>query len=330
MKWIVSLLNTLLLVTALQGQDLATMAQEFLSSLPPAVRSQAHFALDDGERFNMNYVPTSRKGPNFHEFNAAQKQAALALLRASLSQQGYQKSLEIMELEKVLYKIENNNPGRDALDYHICIFGDPSETQLWGWRFEGHHLSLNFTSADKTIQSSTPSFMGTNPAIVDVPGFDKKEVLKLEMALGFELVNSLDQNQLALARFSNRAPREIITGTKREVTNIEPRGIYYRDLAPRQQETFMKLLNVYINNYQLGFAKDLRSKVEAAGLENLSFAWAGSLQPGDGHYYRIQGPTLLIEYDNVQNQANHIHTVVRDLTNDYGFDILKQHYQQDH
>lgn len=312
------------------AQDLSNLANEFLNSLTPQLESRTLFELDNEERYNMNFVPTRRKGPNFHDLNGAQKKAALALLKASLSQEGYRKSREIMELETVLFQIENNNPGRDALDYHFCIFGEPAGDSFWGWRFEGHHLSLNFTSDNNKIVSSTPSFMGTNPAIVNVQGFDRKQVLQQETELGFALVNSLDKTQLAIARFSENAPREIITGTQRKVKNIEPRGIYYSALTADQQKAFMKLLNVYIDNYELGYAEDLRAKIIAQGIDNLSFAWAGSLKPGKGHYYRIQGPTLLIEYDNIQNNANHVHSVVRDLTNDYAEDLLRKHYQKDH
>ncbi len=319
-----------MLVSTGRAQDLSNLANEFLSSLSPQLKSKTLFSWQDNERYNMNFVPTRRQGASFNDFNGSQKSASVALLKASLSDKGYRKSREIMELENVLYKIENNNPGRDALDYHFCIFGEPAGDSFWGWRFEGHHLSLNFTSDNHKIVSSTPSFMGTNPAIVNVQGFDRKQVLQQETELGFALVNSLDKDQLAMARFSENAPREIITGTQRKVKNIEPRGIYYSALTADQQKTFMKLLNVYIDNYELGYAEDLRAKIKAQGIDNLSFAWAGSLKPGKGHYYRIQGPTLLIEYDNIQNNANHVHSVVRDLNNDYAEDLLKKHYQNDH
>ncbi|MCK5468914.1 MAG: DUF3500 domain-containing protein, partial [Cyclobacteriaceae bacterium] len=166
--------------------------------------------------------------------------------------------------------------------------------------------------------------------IVNIEEQRGKEVLKLETDLGFKLVNSLTEDQLKTARFSDTAPREIITGTKTKVEVIEPKGISYTTLNENQKETFMKLLNVYIDNYELGFSKTLRDKIIKAGLENLYFAWAGGLKRGIGHYYRIQGPMLLIEYDNIQNNANHVHSVVRDLTNDFAEDILKEHYQREH
>lgn len=327
----------LILATGLRAQDLSRKASDFLNTLSPELKSRTLFALDDDERYNMNYVPLIRKGPTFHDFNETQKAAAVELLRASLSKEGYRKTTEIIELENVLKVIENNRhkfqdgtDKRDPLKYYFCIFGDPSEDRFWGWRFEGHHLSLNFTSENEEIISSTPSFFGTNPAIVDVEGFDRKEVLQAEASLGFALLNSLTRGQRKTAIYSDKAPDDIISRTDKKVREIEQKGIFFKELSSEQKKLFIKLLNVYIDNYQFGFARTLRAKIEKAGLENLSFAWAGSRSPGKGHYYRIQGPMLLIEYDNTQNDANHVHAVVRDLTNDFAEDILKQHYQQHH
>ena len=337
-KSIFSLAIIFAFVCNLQSQSLSDHANIFLNLLPSDLKEKTLFPLDGSERYNMNYIPIKRKGPSFNDFDENQKNAAIKLLMESLSKEGFRKASEIMGLEKVLFKLENNQMKmpdgtpiiRDHLDYHFCIFGIPSNDGLWGWRFEGHHVSLNFSSTDNKIVSSTPSFMGSNPAIVEVEGFDKKQVLKLETELGFALVASLNEEQLKVARFSETAPREIITTTDREVQNIEPRGIYYADFSEAQKSVFMELLNVYIDNYQFGFAEELHEKIKKAGVDNLSFAWAGGLNPGEGHYYRIQGPMLLIEYDNIQNNANHVHSVVRDLTNDYAEDILKEHYQKDH
>jgi hypothetical protein len=157
-----------------------------------------------------------------------------------------------------------------------------------------------------------------------------KEVLQKESELGFALVHSLSSAQLQKARYSERAPYEIITGTERQVSGLEKVGIPYKDLDNSQQEIFMDLLDVYIGNYVMEFSETFRNKIIDAGLENLSFAWAGVLDKSDGHYYRIHGPMLLIEFDNTQNNANHVHTVVRDLTNDFAEDLLKAHYASDH
>ncbi len=337
-KKIVSLALFLFLFGILPAQNILQKANDFINSLSEEIKAKTLFSLEDTERFNMNYVPIPREGATFHDFNEVQKKAALDLLRASLSEEGFRKSQEIMELEKVLRIIENNDadkmpdgrPRRDPLNYHFCIFGNPSKDQPWGWRFEGHHLSLNFTSTDGIITSSTPTFFGTNPGIVRSTEYKGREVLGKEAQLGFSLLHSMTEEQLKTVIFTDVAPHDIITTTKRKVGELESLGIPYTDLSQNQKKIFMELLDLYINNYELGFAEEFREKIHKAGIDQLKFAWAGSMQPGKGHYFRIQGPMLLIEYDNTQNNANHVHTVVRDLTNDYGEDVLKAHYEKDH
>lgn len=318
------------------SQELNLLATEFLNTLNPELKSKTIFTLDDEERLNFNFIPIIRKGPTFHDFNDKQKQAAMALLRASLSNEGFRKTKEIIELENVLLELEGgifNMPdgtGRDALNYHFCVFNDPATQEFWGWRFEGHHISFNFVGSRGKIVASTPSFLGSNPAIVREGKQKGKEVLKLESELGFTMVNSLSKEQLGKALFSKEAPREIFTTNKQKVTNLDPLGISYADLNKDQKEALEKLLMVYLDNYESIFSKSLLDKIKASGMDQLSFAWAGSLAPGKGHYYRIQSPVILIEYDNTQNNANHVHTAVRDLTNDFGRDLLKEHYSESH
>lgn len=324
-------------VASLSAQDLSQKARDFLNSLSPELQREARFQLSDEERKNFHFVPLpDRKGPTFHDFDESQKKAALALLQASLSAEGYRKSAEIMELEKVLYAMGQKGTFpdgalvRDPLNYHLSIFGDPSPQSAWGWRFEGHHLSLNFTSGEGILVSSTPSFMGTNPGIVPAGPDQGKQVLKKESTLGLALVNSLSGAQRKLAVFSETAPREILTGTRRNVELLEPEGISYTDLSPSQQVVFRDLLEVYIGNYAPDFSETFYRKIMDAGLDKLHLAWAGGTRWGLPHYYRIQGPVLIIEYDNTQNNANHVHTVVRDLTNDFGEDFLREHYRREH
>lgn len=319
------------------SQELNTLATEFLNTLDPELKSKTIFTIDSEERLNFHFVPIKRKGPTFHDFNEKQKNAAMALLRASLSNEGLRKTKEIMALEDVLLEIEggkfkmpDGSPGRDALNYHFCVFNDPATQQFWGWRFEGHHISFNFVASSGTIVASTPSFLGSNPAIVREGAEKGKEVLKLETQLGFALVNSLSKEQLDKALFSEKAPREIFSTNKQVVTNLDPPGIAYADLNKNQKKALEELLMVYLDNYESGFSQSLLDKINTAGMNQLSFAWAGSLVPGKGHYYRLQNPVILIEYDNTQNNANHVHTAVRDLTNDFGRDLLKEHYKESH
>lgn len=317
------------------AQDLADKANNFLATLTPELKAKTLFPLKSEERFNFNFVPLVRQGPTFHDFNEQQKAAAIALLRASVSEQGFNKAIEIMELEKALIVIEKRTPDdkrRDPLNYHFCIFGTPSNSAPWGWRFEGHHISLNFASSEGKIVSATPSFFGSNPGIVppDAGIQPGKQVLQQETELAFTFVKSLDTEQLTLASFSESAPEEIFSSNMRKANNLEPKGIPYSMLTPDQKNLFMQLLNVFVKNYEFGFSKTLMAKIEKAGMDNLYFAWAGGYKYGKPHYYRIQGPMLLIEYDNTQTNANHVHSVVRDLTNDFAEDILREHYLEHH
>jgi hypothetical protein len=325
----------LLLCTVVYGQEklIVSKANDFLNLLDDSQAAKARFKMGDEERFNWHYIPRERNGIPLKELTDKQRQAALAMLKICLSEQGLQKANNIMALENVLRQVESRGADdtyRDPLNYSVTIFGNPAADSLWGWRLEGHHISLNFSSADGIIVSATPTFWGSNPATVRSGRDAGKQVLKQEADLGFTLVNSLDPNQLKAALMSQKAPGDIITGNQRQVSLQEFKGIAFSDMKENQKKLLLQLLNVYVKNYQFGFAKRLMDKIDKAGIENLSFAWAGSLQPGAGHYYRIQGPMLLIEFDNTQNNANHVHTVVRDLTNDFAGDILREHYEKEH
>ena len=316
-----------------QAQDHATQANKILALLDNDLKAKARYNYDDEERLNWAFVPRSRNGVSLNKLNTIQKDAIMALVKSSLSEQGYKKASGVLELEGILREVEGrgaHDTYRDPLNYYFTIFGTPSNDKPWGWRFEGHHVSLNFSSVDGLIASSTPSFLGSNPAIVPRGTEKGKQLLKDETEIGFALVNSLSADQLKTARFSETALPEIVTGNDRKARALEPKGISYPSLNEEQKKTFMQLLDVYVKNYQLGFSAKLMDKIKKAGIDNLSFAWAGSLKPGAGHYYRIQGPMLLIEYDNTQTNANHVHTSVRDLTNDFAEDILREHYKRDH
>ncbi len=326
------LLSSSLLAHA-QKKEVLKNTQNFLSTLTPELKSQAQYPFDDAERFNWNFVPIKRNGLTYYDFSDKQRDAATSLLKASLSEQGYQKAMAIVNLENVLMVVEKQAPDsryRDPLNYHFTVFGEPVEGKPWAWRFEGHHVALNFTSIGDEVVSSTPSFFGSNPGIVKEGESKGIEVLKEETKLGFELINALSADQRATAIFSEKAPAEIISGNKREAVPLTPDGISFKALGKEQQVLFLKLLDVYVKNYSFGFSKKLMDKIKNAGIENLHFAWAGSLAPGLANYYRIQGPMLLIEYDNTQNNANHVHTTVRDLKDDFAEDILREHYAKEH
>jgi hypothetical protein len=316
-------------------QDLSNHAIGFLKALPQELRQKATFPFDHAERFNWHFIPRERKGITFHDMDETQTKAALTLMRTSLSNQGVEKAQAIFELENVLRIVENlpaNSTYRDPLNYYFSIFGDPNSTGEWGWRLEGHHLSLNFSSLKGELISATPTFFGSNPAIVQVDLHRGKQVLDKETNMGFALLHSLDSSQLKTAVYTDKAPGDILTSNDRKASLLTPKGIGYTQLNPTQKKMLEDLIHHYFGNYNEETHKALWEKVKSAGLDNLYFAWAGSQinEIGQPHYYRIQCPSILIEYDNVQNNANHVHTVVRDLTNDFGDDVLGNHYTHGH
>ncbi len=306
-------------------------AVNFLGSLSANQKKQAQFLFSDDERYNWHFIPRSRKGIPLKDLNAAQRNTAFSLLRMTMSDTGYRKATAIIELEDILRESENRPVGdeyRDKGKYYFSIFGDPAVDSIWGWRLEGHHVSLNFSSENNRLISGTPGFLGTNPAIV-LSGPEKgRQILQDETVLGLSLIQSLDEQQKKKAIISSEAPGDIITSNSRKAMINDPKGILYGELNSTQQRLFMQLLSIYIHRYTNLLAKIMMNEIETAGLNNLRFAWAGDQQTGVGHpnYYRIQGPTLIIEYDNTQNNANHVHTVLRDLKNDFGGDELLEHY----
>ncbi|MBS1574016.1 MAG: DUF3500 domain-containing protein [Bacteroidetes bacterium] len=309
-------------------------ANTFLQLLSGEQREKAQFIFDTEERYNWHYIPKDdRKGVSFNEMNEGQKKAALSLLHTALSDTGYNRASSIMQLENVLHEVENRSPEdkyRDPGKYFISIFGHPDIDSIWGWRLEGHHVSFNFSFADKKLVAGTPSFLGSNPAVV-LSGPEKgKQVLRDETELGFTLLHSLTSEQLKKAVFSNEAPGEIFTAANRKAMIENPQGILYNELTASQQKLLLQLLSLYIHRYTRFFAQGIMHEIETAGLDKLYFAWAGTQQPGVGnpHYYRLQGPSIIIEYDNTQNNANHVHTVIRDLNNDFGGDELMEHYRK--
>ena len=318
--------------TGVQGR-IESDAIAFLKTLTNEQKVKATFAFSDEERFNWNFVPMARKGLSIKEMTPAQREAAMKLLKATLSEQGYQKAIAIMQLEVILKELENRGPDdhyRDSEKYYISIFGKPDILERWGWRLEGHHLALNFLSHQGKLVSSTPTFMGSNPGIVPQGPSKGKQILKEEVDLAFALLHSLDKTQHTKALISETAFHEIITGNSRQARLEKMEGVAFTELTKSQQQQLMQLVGVYVRKYYTGFADELMNKIEKARLDQLHFAWAGSEKWGSGHYYRIHGPVLLIEYDNTQNNGNHIHTSVRDLTNDFGEDYLKTHYQKEH
>ena len=310
------------------GQEtIVDAATAFIQVLGEAEREKALYTLDDPERFNWIFVPATREGLALREMSAEQRMAAHALLAATTSGQGYQKAVGVMRLEEMLGQMEDRPDYRDPEDYHFWIFGEPSVTEPWGWRFEGHHVSLSFTSSDG-MTVSTPSFIGANPARVEEGVYTGWRLLANEEDLARELLMSLDGSQRTRAVIQADAPNDIITGNDREVSITERSGLPASDMNAEQRDLLLRLVAEYTGNMEHSIASAQMAKIEEAGFGELHFAWAGSAEPGERHYYRIHGPTVLIEYDNTQNGANHIHSTWRDLTDDFGEDLLRRHYEE--
>ena len=309
------------------AEEMTEGANNFLAALTPEQKAKTVFEFKNDERFDWHFIPRARKGLPFGNMTAPQRQLAHALLSSGLSQRGYMKATTIMSLEQVLHDLENQAPQRDAELYFVSIFGQPGK-EAWGWRVEGHHLSLNFTVADDQVLSVTPSFFGVNPARVLSGPRKGLRALGWEEDLARKLVTSLDDTQRSSAILSNTAPRDIITGADRKAKSLEPMGITASKLTKAQREILFSLIEEYVYRYRSEIADAELKSIQKAGDQKLHFAWAGGLESGQGHYYRIQGPTFLVEYDNTQDRANHVHSVWRDLQNDFGDDVLRRHYDQ--
>ena len=309
-------------------------AQHFLASLTPEQHAKAAFTFQDDERLNWHFIPRERKGLPLLDMTPPQRALAHAVLSAGLSQQGYIKAVTIMSLEDVLKQLEaadtsQPHPERNPEKYYFSVFGEPSDTGTWGFRVEGHHVSQNYTVvAGKVVDS--PSFFGSNPAEIKDGPRKGTRVLAAEEDLARELVTSLDGEQKKVAVVDKTAYKDIFTMASRKAAlEGQPSGLDAAKLNSKQFAMLMSLLGEYANNVPEQMAQAREEQIKKVG-KNLHFAWAGSLERGGPHYYRVQSPTFLIEYDNTQNDANHIHSVWRDYNGDFGLDLLKAHYQTSH
>ena len=331
------ILYGLLIFTGLENcmaQEMVPAANQFIRLLDSGQKAAALYPFDVEERYNFHFIPKdNRKGITMGELNKEQKEAALKLVRSCLSEQAATKVSEIMQLDNVLKAIEHRAEAdhyRDPEKYYFTIFGVPGDKNIWGWRLEGHHISFNFSVNEKKLVAGTPGFMGANPAMVKEGPAKGKQVLKDETDIGYMLLQTLTGDDLQKALINTVAPGEILTVANRKAMIATPAGIRYSEMNSRQQEKLLQLISLYIHRFTKLFADDMLKEIQGAGLDNLRFAWAGNTDPsvsGVASYYRVQGPTLIIEYDNSQNNANHIHTVVRDLKHDFGGDILLEHYR---
>ena len=323
---------------AVQGQKRATAettaaANQFLTALTPEQRTTATLKFDDPNRFDWHYIPRpgQRKGLPLKEMTPAQRQAAQKLLSTALSAKGVKQSQQIMNDLELVLRGEGPNPnmGRDPEMYYFTVFGTPGD-KAWGWRVEGHHLSQNFTIANGVLSSWTPDFYGANPAEVMEGSRKGLRVLAAEEDKAFALLHALDAQQKQTAVLQDTVPNDMITTNSRRVNPLAPDGLPASRMTTAQQKLFRELLNEYTSRMVDEIATERMRRINAAGFDKVSFVWIGADALHEPHYYRIQGPTFLIEFDNVQSKGNHIHSVWRDFNGDFGDDVLKSHYQSAH
>jgi hypothetical protein len=312
-------------LASLQKETSVRRASEFLAKLPSAKAEKLVQPFDE-ERAVWAFTPGPRKGLSLGELTKEEQSAVFGLVKSALSETGFEKVEKIRNLEPVLREIENNR-GRDENRYFVTFYGRPGEKGAWAWRWEGHHLSLNFTYRDGRIVSTTPQFLGSNPAEVRSGPQKGTHILRQEEEMGRRLVKMLSSELAKKAILSDRAPADILTSNSRKAAIEGNHGVSYAEMTSAQKVLLTELTGIHAEVQRTDQARERLLKIEKLGWEKVRFAWMGSLEAGQGHYYRIQGPSFVIEYDNTQNGANHIHTVWRDFEGDFGRDALAEHYR---
>ena len=309
--------------------EMAIAANSFLASLDGDLAKKAKFPFAADQRENWGFVPRERKGLALEELDEKQTALVRALLKTALSDPGLAKVDTIMALEAFLGEIEKRPDFRNPKAYFTSVFGDPKPGGTWAWRFEGHHLSLNYTVIGGKSVSVTPSFFAANPGEVTIEHKMKgTRPLHAEEDLARALATTLMESGKAVV-YSDKPPADILTAEDRAVKQLEPVGVKTFEMTETQQTALMELIAVYANRHRKELAEAEIAEIRA-DIENLRFGWAGGLKRGEPYYYRIQGTTFLVEVANVQNNGNHIHAVWRDSANDFGRDLLGYHIGHDH
>jgi hypothetical protein len=306
------------------GGAMVAAAAALLESLGDEARARAVLAFDDPRRMRWSYLPGARVGLPLREMDGEQRLLAHRLLRTALSLPALAQAVTITAWETVLEAVEGRDDGRrDPGRYHVTIFDRPSPHARWAWRFEGHHLSVSVTLDGERPVAATPLFLGAHPARVHVPGDGVLQPLAPEEAMARDLLAALDAAERRVAVVAGSAPDDILTSTSAHAAGVAADGIAAERLADPARRRLRRLAQLYLGRFHAGLAGDLWAG--AADDPHLRFAWAGSSELGEAHYYRLRGERLLVEYDNRQDGANHVHTVIRDLRGDLSVDPLREH-----
>jgi Protein of unknown function (DUF3500) len=322
--------SLLILPLSAEIDTTAKAATDFLATLNEEQKAKTALPMASEERENFHYIPRERAGLPLKEMTQDQRAAALKLLSSALSEKGNLKASQIIALEEILGKLENNPIRRDHEKYYVTIFGTPGDPKGWAWRFEGHHLAIYITVVEGKGTSVTPTFLGSNPAEVKDGPQKGLRVLAGEEDLARSLAANLVESGKNAVVFSQKAPSEILTGEDRQVKALDHVGVLASEMSESQQTVLRNLIAEYTGRYRPEIAATDLKKIEKAGLGNIRFGWAGGLNRGDACYYRIQGSTFLMEMANTQSNANHVHTTWRDIESDFGRDLLGEHFKGDH
>jgi hypothetical protein len=319
------------------AEKMRNACNRFLESLTPEQRRNCNFDFSSTQRRRWHYLPQEmfdRQGLCLKQMSPNQYKAAFALLASGLSQMGYDKARAIIDLETTLGELERLSETarliRDPNLYYFSVFGDPTTPNPWSWRAEGHHISLNFTIVNRDWIAPNPFFFGSNPAEAHTGPQQGLRILTKEEELARSLLKSLTSNQKRQTIISSVAPADILTRNMPKVSLGSAGGLAAETMTPEQRQILDGLIRDYIDRLPPELAKIEQIKLQNADPKDIHFAWAGSEDRGKPHYYRLQGTFFFVEYDNTQNNANHIHTVWRDLEDDFGLDLLNLHYKQGH
>jgi hypothetical protein len=313
-------------------------ALELLASLDLAQREKISAPFDTPDHQIWTYLPGDRPGLQLAELSAEQEALAMRLLELAYSERALTDARGVMAAEIILRGLDDPLSVAETGGwagttvgerFFLRILGDPSGMEPWAWRLNGHHIALHLTFVDGAI-SFTPQFFGSNPAMVLSGPQTGRRFLAAEQDLGFQLLHALEPGQREIAIVSAEAPDDMLT---RHDPVADPsllhRGLPYGELNAEQRQVFSLLIGQYIGRAAGPIGLQTWQDITQQGIERLTFAWAGATEPGAGHYYSIAGPTFLAEYDNTQDDANHIHSVWRDFRNDWGTDLLAAHYALD-
>lgn len=309
--------------------QMAAACSDLLESLDAAQRARACYPYLDGERLFWYYPPLNRHGLPLLAMSGEQQRLAKRIMEVALSEKGYEQACAIIDHELILGEQERAEGtlhwARDPGRYYFTIFGDPRAAEPWGWRAEGHHLSLHFSVWGRQVISTTPFFFGANPAEVQHGPRRGLRILARREDLAFELMESLDRGQQGQAVIYDRAPYDILTYNSSRAVLPREEGLPAQRLDAAQRALLTALVETYVTQVRSDVARHKLAHLRRAGIDHLHLAWAGPVARGAGHYYRIHGGDFLVEFDNCQNQANHVHSVWRDLENDFAQDVLRDH-----